>query len=139
MSGPLTHEYGEPDYEYIASWFEREDDGPFWALNLMKYRERALGKDGREQDRSGLEADNEYAPVEQIEAGCRSSRCRRAWTSGRSTSRGRHRHDGTRSGRQGREHRHRPVRGGGQATSSGTSASGRRPAGIGSAPRWPKR
>ena len=54
----FTHDYGTPNHEYLATWFERQDDRPFWALNLMKYRERAIGKDGTEQDRSGLEADN---------------------------------------------------------------------------------
>lgn len=68
MSDPLTHRYGRPNYDYISTWFGRADDGPFWALNLMKYRERAIGRDGTVQDRSGLEADNEYAPIEQIAA-----------------------------------------------------------------------
>ncbi|MGI9578712.1 MAG: hypothetical protein ACR2OH_10965 [Microthrixaceae bacterium] len=68
MSSPIDHDYGEPNLDYIATWFERDDDGPFWALNLMKYREKALDRDGDEQDRSGIEADNEYNPVEQIEA-----------------------------------------------------------------------
>lgn len=36
MSEPITHTYGEPNYGYISTWFTREDDGPFWALNLMK-------------------------------------------------------------------------------------------------------
>lgn len=68
MSDPIRHDYGTPNFEYISTWFGREDDGPIWALNLMKYRERAIGSDGTVQDRSGLEADNEYSPVEQIEA-----------------------------------------------------------------------
>ncbi|MDZ7676674.1 MAG: hypothetical protein U5K30_16600 [Acidimicrobiales bacterium] len=68
MSEPITHTYGEPNYEYISTWFTREDDGPFWALNLMKYRQRAIDPDGTEEDRSGLEADNEYNPTAQIEA-----------------------------------------------------------------------
>ena len=68
MADRLTHDYGEPNHEYLATWFERDEDGPFWALNLMKYRERAIGPDGREQERSGLEADNQYNPTKQIEA-----------------------------------------------------------------------
>lgn len=64
----FTHDYGTPNHEYLATWFERQDDRPFWALNLMKYRERAIGKDGTEEDRSGLEADNAYNPTKQIEA-----------------------------------------------------------------------
>ncbi|HAS11489.1 MAG TPA: hypothetical protein DCS55_13400 [Acidimicrobiaceae bacterium] len=68
MSDPIRHDYGRPNFDYISTWFDREDDGPFWALNLMKYRERAVAADGTVQDRSGLEADNEYNPSAQIEA-----------------------------------------------------------------------
>lgn len=68
MSNPIRHDYGRPNFDYISTWFDREDDGPFWALNLMKYRERAVAADGTVQDRSGLEADNEYNPSAQIEA-----------------------------------------------------------------------
>lgn len=68
MSEPITHDYGTPNFDYISTWFGREDDDPFWALNLMKYRERAIGRDGVEQDRSGLEADDAYNPTAQIEA-----------------------------------------------------------------------
>lgn len=68
MSDPITHDYGTPNFDYISTWFDREDDGPFWALNLMKYRERAIAADGTVQERSGLEADNEYNPSAQIAA-----------------------------------------------------------------------
>ena len=68
MSDPIRHEYGRPNLDYIRTWFEHDDDGPFWALNLMKYRSRAIGADGAVQQRSGLEADNEYNPSAQIEA-----------------------------------------------------------------------
>ena len=68
MADNLTHEYCEPNLEYISTWFDRDYDGPFWALNLMKYRTRAVGKDGQAEDRSGIEADNEYTPPPQIEA-----------------------------------------------------------------------
>ena len=64
---PLEHEYSEPNHEYLATWFDREDDGPMWALNLMKYREKAV-YDGVESDISGLEADNEYSPIEPLAA-----------------------------------------------------------------------
>ena len=37
-----------------------------WALNLMKYRERAEYADGRESSISGMEADDEYAPHEHL-------------------------------------------------------------------------
>jgi hypothetical protein len=68
MSDPVRHAYGKPNVDYIRTWFDRVDDGPFWALNLMKYRARAIGRDGVEQDRSGLEADDAYNPSAQIEA-----------------------------------------------------------------------
>jgi hypothetical protein len=64
---PIAHEYEEPNHEYLATYFEREEDGPMWALNLMKYREKAI-YGGVESDKSGLEADNLYNPTEQIEA-----------------------------------------------------------------------
>lgn len=60
--------YGTIDHEYFASFFAREDDGPMWALNLMKYRDVARYPDGRETTKSGSEADDEYAPIEQLAA-----------------------------------------------------------------------
>lgn len=50
MSQPIRHDYGTPNLDYISTWFSREDDGPFWALNLMKYRERAIAADGTVQE-----------------------------------------------------------------------------------------
>ena len=59
--------YGQLNESYIASWFERDNPGgPMWALNLMKYRERAEYADGRESTISGMEADDEYAPHEHL-------------------------------------------------------------------------
>ena len=41
--------YGQLNESYVASWFARDEPGgPMWALNLMKYRERAEYADGRE-------------------------------------------------------------------------------------------
>jgi hypothetical protein len=61
--------YGTLNQDYIASWFARQDPGgPMWALNLMKYRERAAYADGRSSDLSGLEADDAYAPHEHLAA-----------------------------------------------------------------------
>jgi len=61
--------YGELNQPYIASWFARDEPGgPMWALNLMKYRERAEYADGRESSISGVEADNVYAPHEHLAA-----------------------------------------------------------------------
>lgn len=56
--------YGTPNTGYFASILQRTDPGgPMWALNFMKHRERAQYADGRETTLSGLEADNEYAPI----------------------------------------------------------------------------
>lgn len=56
--------YGTPNFEMLKTWFGRDpkDDGPFWALNLMKYREVADYKDGDGPAISGREADDIYVP-----------------------------------------------------------------------------
>ena len=65
--GRTMPRYGQLNESYIASWFERDDPGgPMWALNLMKYRERAEYADGRESSISGMEADDVYAPHEHL-------------------------------------------------------------------------
>lgn len=62
-------QYGRPNAEYLASILQREEPGGgMWALNFMKYRERAVYADGRESALTGEEADNEYAPIEQLAA-----------------------------------------------------------------------
>ena len=59
--------YGKLNQDYVASWFQREDPGgPMWALNLMKYRERAEYADGRESELTGAQADEVYAPHEHL-------------------------------------------------------------------------
>jgi len=61
--------YGTINSAYLASWFEREEPGgPMWALNLMRYRERADYADGRETALTGAEADDVYAPREHLAA-----------------------------------------------------------------------
>lgn len=57
--------YGTPNMEMIGRWLQlpAEADGPFWALNLMKYREVADYTDGRDSGLSGREADDAYAPL----------------------------------------------------------------------------
>ena len=54
----------------LSGWFDlpAEDDGPFWAVNLMKYRPLAEYADGRETTLTGREADDLYAPYGPIEA-----------------------------------------------------------------------
>lgn len=62
--------YGTPNREMMGRWLQlaAEDDGPFWALNLMRYRERAEYADGRESSLTGREADDAYAPLGPLEA-----------------------------------------------------------------------
>jgi hypothetical protein len=56
--------YGTPNWELITRWLElpADEDGPFWALNLMKYRAVAAYGEGGPA-RSGREADDQYAPL----------------------------------------------------------------------------
>jgi hypothetical protein len=62
--------YGKINRELIARWMRKppESDGPFWALNLMKYRAAAEYTDGRPDRRTGREADDEYTPLESLAA-----------------------------------------------------------------------
>lgn len=57
--------YGKPNFEMLQTWIGRppEEDGPFWALNLMKYRAVADYQDGQNTTISGREADDAYAPL----------------------------------------------------------------------------
>lgn len=56
--------YGTPNWEMIGCWLHLEprDDGPFWALNLMKYHPVARYGDDAPAV-SGREADDAYAPL----------------------------------------------------------------------------
>ena len=61
--------YGTLNEAYVATFLARDEPGgPMWALNLMKYRDRADYADGRESGLSGIEADNAYAPHEHLAA-----------------------------------------------------------------------
>lgn len=61
--------YGTTNEAYLASWFAREEPGgPMWALNLMKYREVAEYADGRATSLTGAEADEVYAPHDELKA-----------------------------------------------------------------------
>lgn len=64
MAEQLEHPYGTINVELVGSWLHMkpEDDGPFWAVNLMKYVEVAQYDDGREGV-SGKAADDAYSPV----------------------------------------------------------------------------
>jgi len=64
MAEQLDHPYGKINVELVGSWLDMkpEDDGCFWALNLMKYVEVANYEDGREAV-SGKAADDAYSPI----------------------------------------------------------------------------
>jgi hypothetical protein len=64
MAEQLEHPYGTINIELVGAWLHMkpEDDGCFWALNLMKYVEVANYDDGREGV-SGKAADDAYSPV----------------------------------------------------------------------------
>ena len=64
MAEQLEHPYGAINVELVGAWLHMkpEDDGTFWALNLMKYVEVANYDDGREGV-SGKAADDTYAPI----------------------------------------------------------------------------
>ena len=59
MSDRRGPSYGTPNFEMISRWFQLppEEDTPFWAVNLMKYKARADYGDGGDQGRTGKEAD----------------------------------------------------------------------------------
>ena len=69
MSDIANPRYGTPNWDLIKSWFQvsPEDDGEFWAINLMKYRPMADYSDGRETNLTGEQADDEYVPIEIFE------------------------------------------------------------------------
>ncbi len=54
--------YGTVDREEVRRMMEvpAEQDGPFFMVNFVKYRERALYSDGRETDLTGAQADQIY-------------------------------------------------------------------------------
>jgi len=61
--------YGTPNFEMLGRWMQLDatEDGPFWALNLMKYHAVAQYADGR-PGVSGQEADDAYAPLAPLAA-----------------------------------------------------------------------
>lgn len=65
-----TVRYGRINLEMVGRWRQlpEAEDGPFWALNLMKYRDIADYADGRAEVRSGRDADDEYTPRESLAA-----------------------------------------------------------------------
>jgi hypothetical protein len=60
----LSHEYGRIDKEYGLHLASRpkDEDGPIFMVNLMKYHEVANYEDGQTTAVSGREADDRYNP-----------------------------------------------------------------------------
>jgi uncharacterized protein (DUF1330 family) len=66
----LTIRYAQVDeaYEAVLGTTAPDDDGPVWMVNLMKYRPIAEYADGRETTLTGQEADDRYAPIDELAA-----------------------------------------------------------------------
>jgi hypothetical protein len=60
--------YGQIDHDYGISLATTApaDDGPIWMVNLMRYKDVAEYRDGRETHRTGREADDEYMPTDSL-------------------------------------------------------------------------
>jgi hypothetical protein len=65
VSTPTTLRYGQVNLPLAQRWLSLApaEDGPFLAVNLMRYRPRAEYADGRASELSGREADDAYAPL----------------------------------------------------------------------------
>lgn len=69
MAEGITRTYGTVNLDTIKRWFKLgEDDSYVWMVNLMKYKARARYEDGTDGGRSGMEADDEYAPVDVLKS-----------------------------------------------------------------------
>lgn len=60
--------YGTRNAEQLDRMLEDPLRGPFYMVNLIRYREHAVYPDGRETELSGEEANALYAPLEFLEA-----------------------------------------------------------------------
>jgi hypothetical protein len=60
--------FGTVNQEQIQRMLAAPTEGPFYMVNLIQYRERAVYPDGRETDLTGREANALYAPIEFLEA-----------------------------------------------------------------------
>ncbi len=60
--------YGEVQPEQLRRMAAAPTDGPFYMINLVRFRDRARYPDGRQTDLTGREADALYAPIEFLSA-----------------------------------------------------------------------
>ncbi len=64
----LTRGFGDVNPETVQRLLSAPTEGPFYNVNLIRYRERAVYADGRETDLTGREANALYAPTEFLSA-----------------------------------------------------------------------
>jgi hypothetical protein len=68
QSGEGGGMFGGANLEQLQRMLAAPTDGPFYMVNLIKYREWAVYPDGRDTDLTGREANALYAPVEFLQA-----------------------------------------------------------------------
>jgi len=67
-SGDSNPSFGTVNTEQVLRMTEAPTEGPFYMVNLIRYREQARYADGRATDLTGREADALYSPIEFITA-----------------------------------------------------------------------
>ena len=68
LSDSGSPSYGEINLEQVQRMISDPTSGPFYMVNLMRYRDVAVYPDGRETDLTGEEANALYAPIEFLSA-----------------------------------------------------------------------
>lgn len=59
--------FGQINPEQMARMLNPAEDGPFYMINLIQFREKAVYPDGRETDLTGQEANSLYSPIDILE------------------------------------------------------------------------
>ena len=59
--------FGQINPAQMARMLNPAEDGPFYMINLIQFREKAVYPDGRETDLTGQEANNLYRPIDILE------------------------------------------------------------------------
>jgi hypothetical protein len=68
LRGGGAPSFGKPNPAQFLRMLAAPTKGPFYMVNLIRFRDRAMYADGRKTDLTGREADALYAPTEFIEA-----------------------------------------------------------------------
>ncbi|MEM1247538.1 MAG: hypothetical protein AAGK22_14260 [Acidobacteriota bacterium] len=66
-SGDEGPRFGKVNPKQMARMLSPENDGPFYMINLIQFREKAVYADGRETDLTGEEANALYSPVAELQ------------------------------------------------------------------------